>query len=262
MDNGLRHKTIYQTLKQLESFKNSGLPILTIQLTSSGKKSPPLKIFLAQLHSLSKKLNKEETKIFKNDLKKIENYIMESLNTRGSKSIVFFTAGKHFFYTLNLEFYLPPACKVSNSPWVSDILKGIKKHTKYLILLADREKARLFTVHLGNVEEHKDIFGIYVPQTVKQINKAWAREDKILRHIEDHLNRHLKAITKSTSEFTKDKNIHFIIIGGHKTMFEKIKNHLPKKLQDKIVGSFVSELNIPIHDIFLKAQKVIEKKSR
>ena len=46
------------------------------------------------------------------------------------------------------------------------------------------------------MEKHKDVLDESVPQNVKQINAAWAREDKISRHIDDHLNRHLKLITE------------------------------------------------------------------
>ena len=127
-----------------------------------------------------------------------------------------------------------------------------------MALLVDREKARLFTVHLGRIKEHKEVFNGIVPQRVREINKAWMRQNKIFRHIEDHLNRHLKMIGESVEEFVKDKSVSFIIIGGHKELLFKIKKHLSKKLQSIIRGEFVTELNIPLNDVLLQSKKLIE----
>lgn len=130
---------------------------------------------------------------------------------------------------------------------------------KYLVLLVDREKARLFTVHLGQIDETKEIFDPSVPQKVKHGDNAWDAQDKIFRHIQDHLHRHLKLITQETAKFANGRNIQFILIGGHKELFAKIKKHLPKNLADKVKGTFVTELNIPLNDIFLKSKESAQK---
>lgn len=254
------HAPVERTIKKLEKYKDLKIPVLSIYLGIDDKKSPNIKTLVSQLHSLVKKnLNKKEKEIFKKDFEKIESYLRESFNPRGDRSIAFFTSGERLFEALNFEFYLTPLCTISNSLQLKPIINAIKKHKKYLVLLADREKARLFTVHLGNIEEHEDIFGEYVPQQVKRINRAWKREDKILRHIEDHLHRHLKLIADSVSDFSKNKNIDFMIIGGHEELISKIKKHLPQNLAKKISGTFITELNIPINNVFLKSKKIAEK---
>lgn len=130
---------------------------------------------------------------------------------------------------------------------------------KYLVLLVDLAKARLFTVNSGRIDETKEIFDPSVPQKVKRINEAWGREDKIIRHIQNHINRHLKLIAAEVAKFANGKNIHFILIGGHKQLFAKVKKHLPGNLADKVRGTFVTELNIPLSDIFLKSKKYVQK---
>lgn len=120
---------------------------------------------------------------------------------------------------------------------------------KYLVLLVDREKAILFTVRLGKIEERKEIFVGQVPQRVKAKTINLGRTDKIMRHIEYHLNEHLKLVAKETREFIKDKNVKFIIIGSHHELFHKIKKHLKYPLNKMILGEFVTELNIPLSKI-------------
>lgn len=256
----IKHQKIEEKIKKLRSYRNSLFPILSLYLGFEGKKSSPLSLFLSKLHSLIyKNFNKDEQEIFRKDVAKIDSYLRDFFDTRGNKSIVFFSSGKNLWEVISFEFYLPPLCLISNSPYLIPLQKAITEQKKYLVLLVDRKKARLFTVHLGNIEEHIDVFGEFVPQKVRQINKAWAREDKILRHIEDHLHRHLQLIAKITDEFAKNKDFKFLILGGHRGLFKKIKKHLPKYLTKKIKDTFVTELNIPLNDIYLRSKKVIEK---
>ena len=60
-------------------------------------------------------------------------------------------------------------------------------------------------------------------------------------------------------EFACGKDIDHILIGGHPEMFEKIKKHLPKHLKDKVIGEFVTELNIPITKVFRLAKNAADK---
>lgn len=247
---------IDEKIKKLREYKKNS-KVLSIYLGENEKKSPSSRYFVTEFKSLIvKNLTLKEQKIFKNDIEKIKKYLQEFYDSHGKRSIVFFTSGDSLWEVFEFEFPLPDFCGVSETPFLEPIIKAIKDHKKYLVLLADHKRARLFTVHLGVIEEHEDIFGIYVPQKVRQIHEAMMREDKILRHIEDHICRHLKFIAQKTEEFAQNKNIHFIIIGGHEELIPKIKKHLPYPLSKKIKGSFVTELNIPINDIYLKSKKV------
>lgn len=253
------HFAVEKKLEKIKKYKSSSSPVLTVYLGSGEKKSPNTAFLLSQFRSLIKKnLTKEEKKAYKDNIARSESYLEDFLDTRNTRSVILLTGDK-FFEALEFEFYISPSLTVSRSPYLEPLLNAIKKHNKYFVLLADREKARLFTVHLGRIEEHLDFLDESVPQRVKQINEAWARGDKITRHIEDHLHRHLKLITQKTKEFAKHKDIRFLILGGHRNLFHKIKELLPKDLRDKVYGTFVSELNIPVNDVFLHSKKIAEK---
>lgn len=250
---------INMRIKKIKQIKNN-FPVLSVYLGEKGKKSPSAKYFTTEFKSLVKKnLKEKEKKLFNSDLEKISKYIQEVYDSRGTRSIVFFTAKKNLWEVFEFEFPMQDICKVSDKPYLKPLTTAIKKYKKYLVLLIDRKKARLFTVHLGNIEEHVDVFGEQVPQRVRQINAAWMRQDKVFRHIEDHLHRHLHFIAKKTNEFAKNKHIRFLIIGGHEELLSKTKEHLPYPLSKKFAGSFITELNIPINDVFLKSKKITER---
>ncbi|MCR4305539.1 MAG: hypothetical protein NUV73_00460 [Candidatus Daviesbacteria bacterium] len=232
-------------------------PVFSVYLGSDGKVVPTADLLSAELHSLvHQNLSAVQRNKWQRDIKKIEDFLHQFVGSSNTRSYVFFTSGKNLWQVLNFEFFLPPLCKISNYPYKKPLEEAVEKYRKYLVVLADREKARLFTVHLGKIEEYKDIFDDQVPQKVKAKKIDYGRDNKIFRHIEDHLHRHLQVISKATKDFTKGKIIHFIILGGHKELLPKIKAHLPYPLKEKVLGEFVTELNIPLGKVLLFSKKI------
>lgn len=231
--------------------------ILSVCLSTNGKQVPYSSYFSTQLHSLvHQNLSEEQRREWQVDLERIENYLHGFLDRSNVRSLVFLTSGKKFWQVMDFEFSLPPSCRILSKSYLKPFEEIVDKYQKYLVLLVDRKKARLFTVHLGKIEEHKDIFGADVPQNVKAKKIDYGREDKIFRHIEIHLHRHLQNIALVAKNFAKGKNIHFIIIGGHAEIIPKMKKHLRYPLKQKVLGQFVTELNIPLNEVFLHSKKV------
>lgn len=109
-------------LKKLGKFLNSQFPILTIYLGAVSKQAPAAKLLLSQFHSLvHQNLSKKEQKIFNQDLKKIEDYLRMTYDKRGKKTVIFFSSGQKLWEILELNFYLPPLCLVSYSPYLNPL---------------------------------------------------------------------------------------------------------------------------------------------
>ncbi len=123
----------------------------------------------------------------------------------------------------------------------------------YMVLLADRKNARMFTLTGGAVGQVKECKEGYVPQKVKHGDDTWDAPDKIFRHIEDHLHRHLSHVAQTADTFAKENQISSLIIGSHKPLFPKIEKHLSAPLRKKIKGTFVTELKAPFNTILARA---------
>lgn len=240
-----------QVVKMLEGYRNSKFPILSLYLGSEEKKVPYPAYLISQLHSLiHQNLNKQEQKFWKKALEKIDAYLRQFFNRENNNhSVVFFVSDKNIWKVLEFEFFLPPMLIINNSPYLKPLEKVLGKDKKYLVLLVDREKARLFTVHLGKIEEQRNFFNDQVPQMVKAKKIDYGREDKIFRHIEEHLHRHLQLVAQVVHEFSKGKNIKFLIIGSHEELLPKIRENLLYPQNKMVIGEFVTEIDIPENDL-------------
>lgn len=129
---------------------------------------------------------------------------------------------------------------------------------RYLFVIADRKFAKILTFFDGVLENHMEILDPSVPQDVKSNKEEnYARNNKIIRHIENHIHRHLQLISKKVDEFVGTKPVHAVFIGGHKELLHLIKKHLNPGLRKKIVGEFTAGLKVFQNEILKCCEKVM-----
>lgn len=245
------------TLKELESYNNPSFPILTVYLGADNLQAPSRELLLTQFHSLlHKNISSDQRVTFEKDIERIEEYLNSYIPS--ARSLVFFSAGENLWRVASLEFSLPINISVGSSPNITPIIQSQQKYSRFLVLLVDREKARMFTVEQGEILDHSDVIGGYVPQYKKATGRDGnaGRGDIMNRHTDMLLRQHIDLIIQAVDKFVKASDISFLIIGGHAEMFKKVAAALPTDLRAKLAGSFVSELNIPINDILLESKKI------
>ena len=246
-----------QTVKKLSSFIDSDVSILSVYLGADTLHSPSGEFLLTQFHSLLHQcLSKEQRVTFENDIKRITEYLQDYIPS--ARSVAFFTAGESLWQVVGLEFSLPISMCISNSPNLKPIQDSLKKYSMYLVLLVDREKARMFTVEQGEMVDHSEFLGSYVPQLSKSTGRdsAVGKSDINFRHNESLLSRHIAKIAQAVAAFTKTKDVHFVIIGGHSEIFKRVAASLPESLRSKIADTFVTEVNIPLNELLLESKKL------
>jgi hypothetical protein len=233
-------------------------PLLTVYLGYADKRSPHAGYFVSQLHSnITHALTPGEKTYWKKDIDRMVLYLNESYSGHNARSLVF-VAGKDVWEVLEFDFFLPPLAIVLHVAYLKPVEDAIATYQHYLILLVDREKARFFTVHLGEITEHKGIDGSFVPQRVKHGSDTWDPQDKINRHIGDHLHRHLSRVAKAAADVVYKKNIHFVLLGGQRDLFAQVKSLLPTDIQHKIKTQYPSEMSVSGREVLDKSIKILE----
>ena len=246
------------TIKELESYNNSKYSILSVYLGSDSLQAPSKDILLPQFHSLlHQNLTKTQREMFEFDISRIEDYLNNYAPS--ANSLIFFSAGEKLWKVVNLYYPIPNRMTIDSSPDITPIIKSQNKYSRYLVLMVDREKARMFTVEQGEILEHEDFKKGYVPQRKKMTGHDNNTDSlTMLRRTENYLDKHIDRVSQEVAKFVKAKDLDFIIIGGHQQLFNRVINSLPADFQSKIAGTFVSELNVPLNDILIESKKIAE----
>lgn len=135
-----------------------------------------------------------------------------------------------------------------------------KEEGRYLFIIADLKKASLFLFKRGEVETNKNIMNPGVQKRTRiNSGELYGRSNKLSRHIDNQVHRHLQLVIKEAVMLITGKHINGVFFGGHKPLFHLIEKELPVDLQKKLRGDFITELNIPEDELIKHCKSILEQ---
>ena len=211
---------------------------------------------LKDLKHTAKNLKHKEEKYLDATIKKVGDYL-ETVDTHKTKSLVIF-AGRDFFETYKLPVSISLKTHIGTKFLLSPLSRAFEENPPFIIVFIDRTAAKIVRVNLGTEEAKSKVIKSDVPQRIQAKGAGTGRESKILRHIEDHLRRHLKKVLSEVERYEKAYPNGLIVIGAQKELVGKFKRLLPKNLKIKVVGDFGANTDDNEAQSIKKAQKIID----
>lgn len=180
----------------------------------------------------------------------IENYVHHLGRLERTRLLVIFADAEGLWQEYRLPVALPSRVLVEYIPYSRPLTMLLEESERHCVLITDARKARIFTLYLGEFEEHPDVFiESEVPDRVRaSLSMAGSPatgvrggvgEERIRRHIEDHIHRHLKYVADETLRFFKEKGFDLLIVAGPEDkILPWLKDHLHSYLRNRLVGEF------------------------
>lgn len=249
----------YKLIEKLSA--RSGL-VISLYIPFSPRKSRKellsfIHSHLNELRRSAENLEKNEAKYLKATLDKVEGHLVH-FDTRGAKSVAVF-AGKNFFEALRIPVKVEPEFHIGRTVMLETLTKVLNENPPFIIVLLDRTQGKLIEVNVGEAEAESRLIKNDVPQKVKSGDDMWDQQNKIFRHIEDHLHRHLVEVISELKGFEKNYPNGLIIIGAQKELVGKFTRELSTEMQAKVIGNFGANADDNETDVIKKAQKIVDK---
>jgi hypothetical protein len=127
-------------------------------------------------------------------------------------------------------------------PAIEPLAAALDEYERVAVLLVDKERSRLFTVYLGEIEE-RQVLVDEVPG--KQDTGDWfaLSQKRFERHHEDHVLRHVKRTIRALSDELETHPFDRIFIGGTDEAVALLVNRLPRRLRGRLAGN----LSLPLY---------------
>lgn len=262
-----------ETVEKLLEFHSKDYYVLSLYLNVNGRYLPRKKHIEQEwdflLHQAKKEipllpdLSKQVKTSLDSDLEEITHFVNYEFERDGFRTLVVFScSGEKFWQTYPLPVALRSHYVLEKKPYARPLLLVLDEHQRYATAVVDRRKARIFTVFLGQIEEHTGVFEDDVPAKVKAGEWANLRETKISHHIEDHVHRHLKHVAEKTLEFFKEREFDRLIVAGHEEIAPKFEALLHPYLQERMAGRFYVEPDVSLDEILKQSLVVEERRQR
>ena len=207
--------------------------------------------------------SKKEKKRIKEISSEMKNEIRSLKLPDKTGSIVLFRDTRRMNKAYHVPVYIPSRFIVEPDPYIHPLVRVLEKYPRYVVVVLERDKARFFSIFLGEIEEISEILLDDVPQRINAARAEWKglRETKIQGHIRDHLHRHLKRVAGETEDYFRYKKngCSHLVIGAHRELVEKFTKILGAKSREKLVGSYHIVPGYDLNRIKEKSKKIIDE---
>jgi peptide chain release factor subunit 1 len=250
-----------EELKEIAKLKNEGTYFVSLYLNVNPMTTVRDNYVIHvknMLRQAAEKLDKPVLKKVKADIGKIESYILTNKRMFKKGLVILSSQERKFWKEYHLAVPFRNEIIVDTTPYVKPLFDVLDNYQRCAILLVDRESARFFLVHLGEIEEYTEVHSEDVPGRHKKGGWFSLAEKSYERHIDYHVGLHLKDVLKELEAILSGEYVGRMIIGGSEEAVSKVRAMLSQGIAEKVIGTFQAEMFANNKEILKKAEPLLQ----
>jgi hypothetical protein len=194
------------------------------------------------------------------DVTAIERYFATQHDWAGRSVAIFSCAPDGFLRAYPLAVPLRSRVRVNTQPHVKPLADLLDAFGGYGVALVDKQGARLFSFHLGELSEQDGVMGEDVHHTKRGgASSVAGRRGGVAgqtRHEDEVAERNMKESVDFAVRFFSDNHVRRVLIGGTDENVAQFRTHLPKTWQSLVVGNFHMSMTASHAEVLEKAMKI------
>lgn len=199
------------------------------------------------------------------DSEAIEKFFNYSYDWSGRSVAVFSCAPANFFYSFPLAVPVRDFIQIGSRAAVTPLEDLLEEFSNLGVILVDKQGARLFHFHLGELMEQQGFLG----DLVKQVKSGGSTSAHGLRGgsldssrgMNETIDRNLREIAETATRFFESKKVRRIMIGGTDENIARFRTHLPKSMQSLVVDIFAMSMTASHADVLQKVLHTTQKEA-
>lgn len=196
------------------------------------------------------------------DVTALEKFFNYTYDWSGRSVAVFSCAPAGFFQAIPLAVPVKDFIQIGSKPIVEPLEDLLEDYSNLGVILVDKQSARLFHFHLGEMVEQKGILG----DKVKQFKSGGSSSTFGLRGgalagsrvVQETIDKNLREVAESASRFFETKRVRRLMIGGTDDNVAHFRSFLPKSMQSLIVGTFPIDMNVSHAEVLHKVMNSMQ----
>jgi peptide subunit release factor 1 (eRF1) len=259
-------KNYSKNLKEILDYKPDGNLVISVYLRVDSSKVQR-QDYVTSLNSMITEtkgniesnidIDKVQKKNLSDLLEKIKRYVNDIFRTESTKTVIIYADSSGLWKVIRLPLNLKSKIIIDPKPHTQNLRTLMKNYKVYGVLLLDKEKAQIYSLYMGEVNEYLAALISEVPPKVNYRRQLAYKEKNLLSRIEEKLHQFFKIINERTFELFKDRKFDNLILAGRKEIIPQFENYLHSYLQQIHIGNIYAEPDSPISEIKEKSNKVI-----
>jgi hypothetical protein len=232
-------------LSSLATFDAEGAPVLSVYLDVPPErhlKDAMRTAFLELIRSLPDEAARREAA-----------HVEPLIYTPRARALAIFScAGRSFLQVHHLPVPIADTVAFERRPDIGPLIAVLDDYNRYAVALVDKARARIFTIHLGAVEEAQQMFED-IPQKHDQGGMS---QNRLQRQHEEHVHWHLKDVVERLERLARQRRIDRLVLAGPVEPVSELRSMLPRALADRLVDVANLEFFAGEDDILAKTLEI------
>ncbi len=228
-------------------------PVLSVYLNTEPSEGNP-DAHKRRLRSMLKETASPE------DASMVERYISHEFDWSGRSLAIFSSAPEGFFRAYSLAVPLRSRVRISDHPHVKPLADLLDSYGGYGVALVDKQGARMFYFHLGELREQEGVLGESVRHTKRgggsQAQGRRGGSAGQTNYVEEVTDRNIKEAAEFAAHFFTENNVRRILLGGTDENVALFRAQLPKTWQSLVVGSFPMSMTASHSEVLERAMQI------
>ncbi len=228
-------------------------PVLSVYLNTEPSEGNA-DAYKLRLRTMLKEANLPE------DVSAVERYLDHEYDRSGRSVAVFSCAPEKYFRSYSLAVPIRSRVRVSDHPHVKPLADLLDSYGGYGVALVDKQGARMFSFHLGELREQVGVLGEAVRHTKHGgASSVAGRRGGVAgqtQHAEEVAGRNMKEAAEFAAHFFAENNVRRVLIGGADDNVGTFRAQLPKAWQSLTVGTFPMSMTAGKNEVLERAMQI------
>ncbi|MGI8684238.1 MAG: hypothetical protein ACR2MO_03955 [Acidimicrobiales bacterium] len=229
-------------IRSLASFKGGDDPVVSVYLDVDGRRFVRPRDYELHLEALLRRAAEEGNgNAPTEDLRRIESHVKGGLDRHRTRGVAMFSCVPGGLWSV-VE--LPVAVRnqivVNATPHIRQLEAVLDNNERFGVLLADRQRARMFVFELGELVDKSELFDV-LPR--HEDDKGDWDKDHVRDHTADAALHHLKRAADVAFSVFQEQDFDHLIVGAPDEIANEVERLLHSYLKDRLAA----RISVPVN---------------
>jgi peptide chain release factor subunit 1 len=246
----------------------SSSPVLSVYLSTDPSRLANIRRgYEAVLHQMLQSIEgllteKPARKQFAEDAGRVK-HVVKTHIPREKSLAIYCDASEDFCWLRGLRVSMRNDAHWDETPYLRPLLEALDEYERYGVVLIEHGRSRLFTVFMGEIEEHVDAFGTAKIRHLKSTGTDHLLSQKqFQRKKEVHALWHLKHAAELLDHLAMQYAFDRLVLAGTEEVISEFERVLPKRLRTRVLARIAVPFTASADQVLKTTQDVIEQVER
>jgi peptide subunit release factor 1 (eRF1) len=243
-----------ERIEQLEAFDAGRARVLSVYLNTDPARQARYSyrtVFQDLVKQAREPLDEQARAALASEVARVEAWL-EGREQRGNGVAAFVCTPHGLWQAYHLPIAPPDHVAFASRPDIAALLEIVDDYERYAVALVDKQRARLFAVFLGEIEE-SEAFEDEVPGKHPE---GGVSQSHFLHHHELHVYWHLKRVARRLVQLFHRRPFDRLILAGPEKATSELRRLLPRALAHRVVAEIRAEISADKREILDRTLEV------